>query len=475
VSSSGTLGAVSAQSLISADFSAVGTLTSVTTTGDIGASGSLVTIAVSGANGHIGTVSAATIYANISTTGTSGNRWIESVKTTSGNFVGSLTTQYLDVSSDSLPFDITGDLAADVSFTVDTYRRMHVGGDLIGSITVGHNVAGGAAGGLTIDGDLTGSVSVENRLTRPIVVEGDVTSTGMITIGESTSPQQSSSNVPITVNGQMAGVISIGLSLSAGTDITGIDIEPVGGLSGQIIINASNSTGTWSNDVVIDGDAVSPTPDYDQPAWVLGGGAIGLAPFNCNDADCDPENEIVMDDSRIGDGLESVFIRHYGPVNFTGDFPFVVLESEIPAFTTSVDGSNWTCCGGTTTCETNTEVPITPVDVSSHLAATVNPDNPREVIISSIDSFLFTVWHVYCIKPIRTGGDKLYCDQVSGSPAVADYTYRFIIAGSVFDLNRSGTVEYADAAMWLDHPVDFNGDESADAEDLAELIEAIPE
>lgn len=244
--------------------------------------------------------------------------------------------------------------------------------------------------------------------------------------------------------------------------------QATAGIGGQIILNASNAAGTWTGDVVVGSLTLSPEPHYSQLSSQLGGGAVGLAPFKVHGQDCDPPHLSVLTDGDVGEGLAGIVVRHYGPVNFDSEeFPFVVLETELPTSVDAPDGPYWECCGSTCL--------GTPVDVSSSLTATRSPTNPREVILEGVGGFKFTVWHTYCIKPVLSGDASLYCEEVSGSPSVTDYKYRFAIIGSMFDLNQSGDVEYGDVTAWFNEPADFNGDDSADSADLAELIEAIPQ
>ncbi len=280
----------------------------------------------------------------------------------------------------------------------------------------------------------------------------------------------------LTIDGSiLAGrTVRVGRALAAQAPV----VIGSGGLQGQIILNAENIDGTWSGSVTVGSTTLSPTPYYTQLSSQLGGGAVGLAPYNCHVQDCDPPHLSVLTEEEVGEGLSSVVVRHYGPVNFASGFPFVVMETELPNYVDVPNSICWECCG-VGTCSYSPPVPGclgTPVNISSSLSAVQSETNPRDIIVSGVGGFKFSQWHTYCFKPLRTAtSNKLYCEGVTGSPVVTDYIYRFAIIGSMFDLNYSGDVEYGDVTEWFEEPVDFNGDEAADSADLAELIEAVGE
>jgi hypothetical protein len=105
-------------------------------------------------------------------------------------------------------------------------------------------------------------------------------------------------------------------------------------LGGQIIINAEDDAHDWDGDVEVDATTIS-GPYYAHTHTSLGGGAIGLVPFNVNDVDCEPENDSTVcevgtrdwDLSSGEDIRETLVIRHYGPVFEVGGALPVVVES----------------------------------------------------------------------------------------------------------------------------------------------------
>ena len=78
--------------------------------------------------------------------------------------------------------------------------------------------------------------------------------------------------------------------------------------------------------------------------------------------------------------------------------------------------------------------------------------------------------------------NRLFCEGVGGgtAPQVQTFTYRvdvtdeceFLLLG-MFDLNDDEAITVAgDLPVWLDAPVDFNGDAAADAVDMGLLLQA---
>ncbi len=98
--------------------------------------------------------------------------------------------------------------------------------------------------------------------------------------------------------------------------------------TGQIIINASDASEVWTAPVKIDGitiddGATQPgdAPYYEALSSSLGGGAIGLVPFNLHKTDCLPAHAPAGScepfETRVWpDEIErqTIVLRHYGPV-----------------------------------------------------------------------------------------------------------------------------------------------------------------
>lgn len=125
---------------------------------------------------------------------------------------------------------------------------------------------------------------------------------------------------------QFSGSITIGRSF----DNADHWIElPLNGLTGQININADNLLGgVWNGRIQLGPDGhpdqiVLHGPGYPYTAAQLGGGSIGLAPFDLHDESCDPVNGAAISDNTPGD-QRAVSLRHYGPVTWPGGTPVVI-------------------------------------------------------------------------------------------------------------------------------------------------------
>lgn len=178
--------------------------------GDIGASNSLVSISTSGT---IQAIEADSIYATINTEAFSGTGDLWSLRTSVGDFKGSLTTRRIDDTDPDLEsgLDIAGSLDANISIT----GAGAVGGPLFEPIVVGGSFPSGRT--LTMNGELRDN----NELPNPPYNDQD----GRLTIG-----------------GQLAGTVKIIGSLLG--DITvGSSGNP--GLLGQVIVNSQNVGGDW--------------------------------------------------------------------------------------------------------------------------------------------------------------------------------------------------------------------------------------
>jgi hypothetical protein len=120
---------------------------------------------------------------------------------------------------------------------------------------------------------------------------------------------------------QSGYTIRIGGSLIAGMQF-GPPIESIGG---QVVINGSNVGGAWIGDVgLFDSEitqALFPRPRYAQTSSVLGGGAVGEAPYSIHRQDCVPAHNTGVSIGQFG-GV--AILRYYGPV-FTLSDPSVIV------------------------------------------------------------------------------------------------------------------------------------------------------
>jgi hypothetical protein len=83
------------------------------------------------------------------------------------------------------------------------------------------------------------------------------------------------------------------------------------GLAGQVVINNADDGGTWGSEVRVDIGSAELEDGYSETADELGGGAIGVAPFELHDEACDPLNGSSIDAYALDGWLTLDF---YGPV-----------------------------------------------------------------------------------------------------------------------------------------------------------------
>jgi len=243
------------------DIGSNGAIRNVDAGGTIGTVSNPIAITSAGNGGNIDLVRGASIYANISTPNSASPRGdVIQVVTTSGPFVGSLTTYAMQGTDLGVPaISVAGNLDADIH-------------------------------ALTIK--------------RPVTIGGYFPAGRTIQLDEDLKAQ-----APLTISG------SGGLQgdLVVGTTLAGNVTLPSNGLGGQIIINSTNVGGTWLGTVTVNGTALSSPPDYTNTSASIGGGAVGLAPFDLHSADCTPADQ----SSHSFTSTTTVVLRHYGPVSWT--------------------------------------------------------------------------------------------------------------------------------------------------------------
>lgn len=188
----------------------------------------------------------------------------------------------------------------------------------------------GSGGPMTINGDVAPGAVIEIG---PSVAMGTSISLNDLVIdGEIQGVVRLTGSLPATSNVILTGGVAIGGTLSIGGTLNG-DIEiPADTLAGQIIINANNVGGAWNGQVRIGtgGSTIdipaSPTTNYHgryaQLPSQLGGGSIGLAPFQLHEEACTPIHNdpsaslaTIFDSTNTDCGRdEPVVIRSYGPI-----------------------------------------------------------------------------------------------------------------------------------------------------------------
>jgi hypothetical protein len=209
---------------------------------------------------------------------------------------------------------------------------------------------------------------------------------------------------------------------------------PSGGLAGQIIIRAGNNVShTWNGEVTVGSSVIEPgvsqpnlAPYYRHTHTALGGGAIGLVPFNVNDVDCEPENASTV--CEVGtlewpdeSVRETLVIRHYGPVFEVGGALPVIVESVDLACPIPGNCPTWQ-------------------DISSSCDVLVGPDAAgREVWVSLTPTgspatpVPFTQVYSYRVTPrtYNDGATRTYLRSdgtgLSTAPNVYSYTYGFTV------------------------------------------------
>ncbi len=198
-----------------------------------------------------------------------------------------------------------------------------------------------------------------------------------------------------------AGVPVISVAASMTSSIT----LAANGLKAQIIINAANSGGSWSSGTVTVGStALSPMPNYTNTSASIGGGAVGVAPFDLHDNDCTPVNGASLAFSET----TTVVLRHYGPVTWNTASDPVYID--------------WRETG------TSTWTPLPAADFTVSAGS-----NARTIVVTALTEFDFKEGFDYRIKPVRdasppSGYTQLKCANVTGTPTVDDYEY--ILHGS---------------------------------------------
>ncbi len=343
-----------------------GSLLAVRAGGFIGpvAGNTPVAITVPGSVYHL---KAASIKADVDTfiSAEDGYGTIHRFETTDGAFTGSIHTQRLGplatpqgVTAVTPEFRIVGDLAATLSIVRDVRAPFLVMGDFLAERDVGQEdplaneitTGTGLFDTITpstdefrVEGDLGGSVSFGTPLTsglqsinRNIVITGDLTGS-LSTTG--TDPATSGANANITVDGSVTGSITLKGSLNdsntvkVGDNLAGTITLPANGLKGQVTINAANTGGTWTGTVNVgtiqlkSNNTASPddsAPHYNRLPSELGGGSVGLAPFNMHINASYPEHRNSENVDQFGEDIfeadiatetdQVIVIPFYGPI-----------------------------------------------------------------------------------------------------------------------------------------------------------------
>lgn len=214
------------------------------------------------------------------------------------------------------------------------------------------------------------------------------------------------------------------VSPANGTEDSMLFIGSSSGLAGQVIINQNNESGTmWPGEFGIGGTLASPTieikptggddtaPYYTLLSDQLGGGAIGLAPFNFHQRtsappggvalDCDPYQEELRVIDISDPPLMSVRIRHYGPVyaDETEDGPHFRVEWKLLAHHAWQDRTS-----------------LFEVDFTATAGDEENGHRDAVITAASGNTTGFTSFGYWRIRPYA---DLVRCALVDGNPDVA--------------------------------------------------------
>lgn len=300
----------------------------------------------------------------------------------------------------------------------------------------------GGSGDLTrlvaTTGDITGSVRANNikspsnsGIRCALNTPGDLDAN--VTVLDSIQGFGDASKHVVNVGGEFAAgrTFSVGGTVLAGTNSSlGGMAFGASGLKGQVLINANPSlSGQWLAPIDVGSTTLSPTPGYDELPASLGGGAVGVVPFQLHDEGSLPQNPaptvepiaIILDSIINGDqpgdpsDIRNVRVEFYGPIEAESTTaPFTIVFDEGGDMETSA-ATGW----------------FTWAIDGRELQLARNPANRLP-------------FGVYTLRPDRTGSDRLLCD-VAGIAAtpVADFTYRFKIDR---DCNGNGEFDPIDVS-----------------------------
>lgn len=263
------------------------------------------------------------------------------------------------------------------------------------------------------------------------------------------------------------------------------DVDDAGGLEGQIILNARNlatNTDRWtavtrvrdtSNQYVTLQVANSASNQYPDESSKLGGGAIGVVPFELHDQDCVPAHASLVcsvPTLEANEDRETVVLRHYGPIfdsKPSDEYKPLKIERR----------SN--------VCEYPCSPPPAWVDVSDDFVVVVRPGGATRVVWVYPEDVggnpgTFGYQYEYRITmrdestpTYRTDlrSDETFVASASDAPNVLGYPYTFNLL--CMDMNMSNWIESGDVGAWVETPADLNSDGEADLTDLVLLVETV--
>lgn len=210
-----------------------------------------------------------------------------------------------------------------------------------------------------------------------------------------------------------------------------IDIHIANGATYQVILNYDNNSNTWAGVFKVNGTALSSPPYYTTPASSIGGGSVGLAPFNLHGVSCvpvdsttTPEPTVYPDScpsstllcdpeapNNVANARKWATMRMYGPVVFnlsSGQKP-CTIERRV------IGGSTWT--------DVTSDYRF---DIYTSSDGDGTPDAGERVVRIRRENTsclkYFPVGYDYRVKPV-TG--RMKCKGVDGGDTVNVYAFEY--------------------------------------------------
>jgi len=289
-------------------------------------------------------------------------------------------------------------------------------GDFEGSMTARRIGESGVADNLLdIRGDLDADIVSTDDLTQGVFIGGEFTSDGSITL-------------------------------------------PNGGLQHQIFFNTNdNASAFWDGTVTV-GALVLDSSVYDLHPLTLGGGSVGFIKYGINDNACAPHNGALVGGNGQGSLSQAhvIVLEHYGPIDITDEDEDAVTIVR-RAYPLIFGGSNpW-------------------YDVTGDYDVVIKGDGSdaeywRRLDITPADEDPFDTGWEYRVSPTSNLTTNRL-DHIDNKQ-IANYTYQIRVI-EPFDLNLNGSVDAPDITVWAADPIDLNDDQTADSQDLVDLLEEI--
>lgn len=384
--------------------------------------------------------------------------------------------------------DVNGSITAGTIgpgiFTVTGDPGLFIGGNVSGEIRIGSmfvnlttsypaikaadmDIAGSIADGVLLHGAISddASVSLASLDTGRRFLVGDQTAVllsdgigGVVTIGSvaPTAVIEVIGNVEATASIEIAGAIE-GDILITGSLLGSLDLTDDHSLVRHIIVNAEGKDPTdpdpnvWTGPVTIgmapNDTTLAPIPLCTNLSADIGGGAVGIVPYNLHKQDCVPPSGSTAS-ALPGSPIQQVRLRYYGPLA-----PNITLGSE-----SSFVERKRQICGYGQACDWE--------DVTENYSISITGE--RDLLVSGS----FDCGYKYRVTP----GPGLWC---GGSPSleaaeipVAEDVY-FLEIFCKTDLSMNGITDTQDVALWLAEPCDIDENGVIDTNDLSTIMSAI--